>query len=89
MGDDPNLATPTAAEYHQMHDAALMYAAEVADLRAEVERLRALVRTVDLAGTGYMYRMADGTEVVLPPEEVTVHVAAGEVTPAEITVGRL
>jgi hypothetical protein len=61
-------------------------------LTAEVERLRALTRSVDYFGTGFLWRQPDGHEVVLDPVEVTVVINADQVTvyeQLEATVARV
>lgn len=44
---------------------------EIATLRQELDEAKALVRTVDLYGTGYLWR-SGGRDLMLDPTEVTV-----------------
>jgi len=50
---------------------------------AEAEKLRALVRTVNLYGTGYRWRAPDGRVLLLHPAEVDVFVSADHVGQVE------
>lgn len=47
----------------------------IAQLRAEVDRLRTLVRAVESYGIGYRWRRPDGPELILHPAEVDVFIA--------------
>jgi hypothetical protein len=57
---------------------------DVPRLVAEVERLRALVRNVEIFGTGFVWTPSDGSrELVLHPAEVQVFIAVDQKTPIE------
>ncbi len=51
---------------------------------AEVEQLRALIRTVDFLGTGFIYRdPATGEKLLLKPDDVEVVIGVGQQTERE------
>jgi hypothetical protein len=53
-------------------------------LLAEVERLRTLLRTVELTGTGFVYRdPSNGEERLLSPQDVMVVISADQLTEQE------
>ena len=74
------------AWYEGVHYGLKLYAAssdDVPALVAEVKRLRALLRDVDLYGQAFVYSPAGREPLVLHPADVTVHMRADAVTAHE------